>query len=224
MQRCLVKAAAVLALCLALDACAAPAAPATPSATQTSVALKPFNVVLLGDSIAQGIGATTDSTRWWIRVQTALRAAVPGRSIVFKNAAIAGTGLDDLERTAATVSPLAYQVAVIIEGGNDQIDDGSWVSRYSAVIKSLEAKGIIVVVGTYPPALRAGAFAAPGRNTLIRTFAGPSRPLLDFEQRWRQAGPVTAAAWYSDDVHANDAGQAIEAEIALAVFLVLVRS
>jgi lysophospholipase L1-like esterase len=223
-QRCLVNAAAVLALCLALSGCAAPAAPATPSATQTSVALKPFNVVLLGDSIAEGIGATTDSTRWWIRVQTALRAAVPERSIVFKNAAIAGTGLDDLERTAATVSPLAYQVAVIIEGGNDQVDDGAWLSRYGAVISGLETKGIVVVVGTYPPALRAGAFAPAGRNTLIRTFAGPKRPLLDFEQRWRQAGPTAAAAWYSDEVHANDAGQAIEAEIALAVFLVLART
>jgi lysophospholipase L1-like esterase len=218
-----VKAAVVLALCVALGACVAPAAPATPSAAQTPVALKPFNVVLLGDSIAQGIGATMESTKWWIRTQTGLRAAVPERSIVLKSSAIAGTGLDDLERTAATVSPLAYQVAVIIEGGNDQIDDGAWISRYSAVISGLESKGLIVVVGTYPPALRAGAFAPPGRNSLIRPFAGAKRPLLDFEQRWRQAGPTVAAAWYSDDVHANDAGQAIEAEIALAVFLVLLR-
>lgn len=214
----------MFALCLALSGCAAPAAPVIPSATQASPPLKPFNVVLLGDSIAEGIGATTDSTRWWIRVQNSLRAAVPERSIVFKNAAIAGTGLDDLERTAATASPLAYQVAVIIEGGNDQVDDGAWLSRYGAVISGLEAKGIVVVVGTYPPALRAGAFAPAGRNTLIRPFAGPKRPLLDFEQRWRQAGPVTAAPWYSDEVHANDAGQAIEAEIALAVFLVLART
>ena len=216
------NAAALLALCLVISGCAA-AAPATPSATQTSPALAPFNVVLLGDSIAEGIGATTDSTRWWIRVQTALRAAIPERMIVFKSSAIAGTGLDDLERTAATVSPLAYQAAVIIEGSNDQIDDGAWQSRYAAVISGLEAKGIVVVVGTYPPALRAGAFAPAGRNTLIRTFAGPKRPLIDFEQRWRQAGPIAAAPWYSDDVHANDAGQAIEAEIALAVFLVLAR-
>jgi lysophospholipase L1-like esterase len=213
----------MLALVLMVGACAAPSAPATSPPAQTAVALKPFNVVLLGDSIAEGIGATSDSTRWWIRVQKDLRAAVPERAIVFKSSAIAGTGLDDLERTAATVSPLAYQAAVIIEGGNDQIDDGAWLSRYAAVISGLEAKGIVVVVGTYPPALRAGAFAPAGRNTLIRTFAGPKRPLLDFEQRWRQAGAIAAAPWYSDEVHANDAGQAIEAEIALAVFLVLAR-
>ena len=213
----------MLALVLVLGGCAAPGAPGTAPPTQTPLALKPVNVVLLGDSIAAGIGATSDSTRWWIRAQTALRAAIPERTIAFKSSAIAGTGLDDLERTAATVSPLAYQAAVIIEGSNDQIDDGAWQSRYTAVISGLEAKGIVVVVGTYPPALRAGAFAPPGRNTIIRTFAGPKRPLIDFEQRWRQAGPIAAAPWYSDDVHANDAGQAIEAEIALAVFLVLAR-
>jgi lysophospholipase L1-like esterase len=213
----------MLALVLVVGGCAAPGAPASAPPTQTALALRPFNVVLLGDSIAAGIGATSDSTRWWTRAQTALRAAVPERMIAFKSSAIAGTGLDDLERTAASVSPLAYQAAVIIEGSNDQIDDGAWQSRYTAVISGLEAKGIVVVVGTYPPALRAGAFAPAGRNTLIRTLAGPKRPLIDFEQRWRQAGPITAAPWYSDDVHANDAGQAIEAEIALAVFLVLAR-
>jgi lysophospholipase L1-like esterase len=213
----------VLALTLAISSCAVPAAPATPPATETALALKPFNVVLLGDSIAAGIGATTDSTLWWIRVQTALRAALPGRTIVFKSSAQAGTGLDDLERTARSVSPLAYQAAVIIEGANDHIDDGAWLTRYAAVISGLEAKGIAVVVGTYPPPLRAGAFVVTGRNGVIRTLAGPRRPLLDFEQRWLDAGPTMAAPWYSDEVHANDAGQAIEAEIALAVFLVLAR-
>jgi len=47
--------------------------------------------------------------------------------------------------------------------------------------------------------------------------------MLDFEQRWLQAGPSVAAAWYSDTVHASDAGQAVEAEIALAVFLAVAR-
>jgi lysophospholipase L1-like esterase len=212
----------MLALCLAVSSCAAPTAPATPPTTQT-LALKPFNVVLLGDSIAAGIGATSDSTLWWIRLQKALRAAVPERAIVFKSSAQAGTGLDDLERTVRTVSPLAYQAAVIIEGANDHIDDGPWLSRYAAVISGLEAKGMVVVVGTYPPPLRAGAFVVTGRSGAIRTLAGPQRPLLDFEQRWLDAGPTMAAPWYSDDVHANDAGQAIEAEVALAVFLVLAR-
>ena len=79
------------------------------------------------------------------------------------------------------------------------------------------------MVGTYPPTFRAGAFVPTTRTGVIRTLVGPKRPLLDFEQRWLQAGPTMAAAWYFDEVHANDAGQAIEAEIALAVVLVLAR-
>jgi lysophospholipase L1-like esterase len=217
-----VEVAVVLAFCVAVSSCAAPAALATPPATET-VAPNAFNVVVLGDSIAAGTGATGDSTRWWIRVQTALRAALPERSIVVKNSARAGSGLDYLERTAATVSPIAFQAAVIIEGRNDQVDDGSWLSRYTAVVTGLEAKGIVVVIGTYPPTLSAGAFVPTGRTGVIRTLAGPKRPLLDFEQRWLQAGPTMSVAWYADEVHANDDGQAIEAEVAVAVLLPLGR-
>ena len=221
-SRLAVTAAVLLAFCLTVSSCAAPAATATPSATET-LAPNAFNVVVLGDSIAAGTGATGDSTRWWIRVQTALRAALPERSIVVKNSARAGTGVDYLERTATTVSTIAYQAAVIIEGQNDNIDDASWKSRYAAVVTGLEAKGIVVIVGTYPPTLRAGAFVPTTRTGVIRTLAGPKRPLLDFEQRWLQAGPTTAATWYFDEVHANDAGQEIQAEIALAVLLPLAR-
>jgi hypothetical protein len=58
-----VRVAAVLVLGLTVGSCSVATAPTNPPATGTP-ALKPFNVVVLGDSIAGGVGATGDSTRW----------------------------------------------------------------------------------------------------------------------------------------------------------------
>jgi hypothetical protein len=193
-----------------------------PVPTRTAAA-RPFNVVVLGDSIAAGEGATSISARWWMRAQTSLRAALPQRSIVFNSYAMSGTGMDYLERSSSTVNELAYQAAVIIEGRNDDIDDASWMPRYAAVIARLEGKGLLVMIGTYPPDLRAGAFALIARNGAIRTVAGATRPVLDFEKRWLQASPAEAAPWYSGDGHPSDAGQAVEAEVAHAVVLIAAR-
>lgn len=195
---------------------AAPSAPSSLAATASPTGPPAVKIAVLGDSIAAGTGASGFDAIWWVRAQLALRQSRP--LVTFTNFAQAGSGVDYLERTARVVDPKDYRIAVVIEGRNDQIDEAAWRPRFSAVVEALEAKSITVVLGTYPPAFVNGAFSEFPRNTVIRAIAEAGhRPLLDFEARWRAAGPTMAAGWYTDQVHANDPGQKIEAEVAIPI-------
>ena len=197
----------------------------TASSTQSASNLKPFQIVVLGDSIAAGHdGVNEIPDRWWRLAAAAVQTALPDQNVTVKNLALAGSGIVHLERTAAGVDVRDYQIAMIIEGRNDaDLLDAEWSPRYVAVIEALESRGLKVILGTYPPTLRNGAFEPFPRNTAIRTVAGNKRPLLDFEARWLAAGPVTAGGWYTDIVHANAAGQRVEGDIATTVLLALAK-
>jgi hypothetical protein len=201
----------------------AASAAATQASASPSSALAPFHIIVLGDSIAAGYAGGFDiPDRWWRLAASGVQRARPDRDVAVKNLAEPGSGIVHLERTADGVDRRDYQVAVIIEGRNDVLDDIEWLPRFRAVIEKLESRGLVVVLGTYPPTFRDRAFEVFTRNDAIRTVAGSKRPLLDFEARWLAAGPATAAAWYADVVHANAAGQVIEGEIATMLLLSLV--
>lgn len=204
------------------------AAPAPSATTATSsspaTAKTPLHIVVLGDSIAAGYAGGFDvPARWWRIAADAVQKAHPERDVTVKNLAEPGSGIVHLERTADGVDGRDYQLAIIVEGRNDVIDDAEWAPRYRKVVEGLESKGLVVVVGTFPPTLRDGAFEPFARNTTIKMIAGPKRPLLDFEARWLAAGPATAKAWYADVVHANGPGQEIEGELATTLLLSLVK-
>ncbi len=197
----------------------------TPSSAQPTSALTPAHIVVLGDSIAAGDDGRTDITdRWWGLTASAVQRARPDREVTVKNLALPGSGIVHLERTAAGVDVRDYQIAIIVEGHNDgALLDADWSPRYAAVIQALESRGLVVILGTYPPTFRDGAFEAFPRNTTIRAVAANKRPLLDFEARWLAAGPAAAAVWYTDSTHASAAGQIVEADTATTLLLTLMK-
>jgi hypothetical protein len=200
---------------------AVPAAPSSLAQSASPTGLPAVGIAVLGDSIASGTGASGQDAIWWVRTQVALRKSGP--PVTFTNRAQAGSGIDFLERTARAVDGKDYRIAVVIEGRNDPIDDAAWRPRFSAVVDALEAKSITVVLATYPPDFVNGTLTEFPRNGMIRTIAlAGHRALMDFEARWRAAGPAIAGAWYTDQVHANDLGQQIEAEVAIPILQPLV--
>jgi hypothetical protein len=168
------------------------------------------------------MGAAGFDAIWWVRAQVDLRKSGP--NVTFTDFAKAGSGIDHLEQTAASVDQ-AYSIAVVIEGANDKIDDAVWRARFSSVVQALEARSIAVVLATYPPEFVNGTFTETRvpRNTMTRAIAAAgARSLMDLEARWLTAGPTIAAAWYFDQVHLNNAGQQIQAEVAIPILRPLV--
>ena len=193
---------------------------AAPTQPRPISALRPFHVAVLGDSIASGDdGSTALEDRWWSRAKTAIQAARPDRDVVMTDFGQIASGIEYLEQAAAKMDARYYQIAIIIEGRNDYLTEAAWSPRYMRVIQALERQGVLVVLGTYPPALASGALVGFSRNPCIRMMAGTTRPLLDLEARWMAAGPAVAAGWTSDGLHSSVAGQLIEAEMATALLL-----
>ena len=193
---------------------------AAPTPPRPISALRPFHIAVLGDSIASGDdGSTALEDRWWSRAKSAIQSARPDRDVVVTDFGQIASGIENLEQTVAMMDARDYQIAIIIEGRNDYLTEAAWSPRYVRVIQALERQGVLVVVGTYPPALASGALMGFSRNPCIRLMAGTTRPLLDLEARWMAAGPTVAAGWTSDGLHSSVAGQLIEAEMATALLL-----
>jgi hypothetical protein len=193
-------------------------------ATVAPSRLPPFHVAILGDSLATGdFGPPAIEDRWWSRAGVLVQAARPDRDVVVSNFGLAGSGIEYVEKTITTLNARDYQVAIVMEGRNDYQSNADWSPRLVKVMQSLERQGLVVILVTIPPILSKGELLSFSRNPCIRSIAGTTRPLLDVETRWYGAGPAVAAAWYSDSVHASLAGQVVEAELAGALLLTLVR-
>jgi lysophospholipase L1-like esterase len=218
----------VMAGVLSMSIASACAPASSPAATASSPAAglcrastrEPTTCILvLGDSIASGEGAT-GSDRWPARLETLLRTDVPERTVIVSNLAQAGSQVDLLERQAAELPLEPYDVAIVISGVNDtntrRIDQ--WAPRYANVIDALEDAGLTVVIGTAPPTLEGGVFTDRFAEVAeeLRTIAG-DRPMLDLAQEWLDIGIDTAGDYYQDDIHQNAAGQAAIAERARVV-------
>ena len=160
--------------------------------------------------------------RWWSRATAAVNAAQPGRTVVDPTSLCAAAALTTSSRPRPR-SAGEHQIAVIVEGRNDGLSDADWFPPFLKVIQGLERLGLIVILGTSPPTLSKGQFVLFGKNACVRSLAGSTRPLLDFEARWVAAGPTIAGPWYSDSVHASVAGQLIEAEMAATLLLAMIK-
>lgn len=202
----------------------APNAGSEKPSTLPAAALPAFHVAVLGDSLAAGdFGPPAIEDRWWSRAALAVRAARPDRDVVVSNFGLAGSGIEHVEKTIAALNAREYQVAIVMEGRNDFQTNADWSVRLVKVMQSLERQGVVVMLVTIPPIFSKGELLSFSRNPCIRSIAGTTRPLIDLETRWYAAGPNVAAAWYTDTVHASLAGQLVEAELASAALLKLVK-
>jgi lysophospholipase L1-like esterase len=181
---------------------------------------------VLGDSIAAGHPLEAPD-RWTDRFAETLRGALPDRVVEVLNVASRGAGIDSLEASVGAQQDLAdFQVAIVIEGVNDvgvtPID--GWARRYRMVVETLERRGVVVVVGTAPPAFGSGQFFDTYdqvASTLRSIAAEGQRPLLDIEGNWREIGPKKAESFYVDVIHQNAAGQALMADRASSLTLAI---
>jgi lysophospholipase L1-like esterase len=220
---------AILAGCSA--AAPTPVAPPTPLPPQPACGAPPGTrgvcILVLGDSIADGVPLTGED-RWWVRLRSLLAEALPDRQIVVDSWAVPGSRVNVLASAAHDQPALdSYDLAIVIEGVNDAawtpLD--TWRAGYEAAIATIEQRGLTVVVGTPPPSFEDGAFATrydPVAEAL-RGIAGDRRPLLDIAARWHADGASTAAGYYSDLIHQGAEGQRLMADLARDVVLPLLQ-
>ncbi len=202
-----------------------PYAPPTPLPAQPAcrAAEEPNSlcIVILGDSIADGVPLTGDD-RWWLRLQGALADDLPGRQVAVESWAVPASRIEVLESAAADQPALAsFDIAIIVEGvndvGNTPLDE--WAKRYEHAVAAMEAEGVAVIIGAPPPNFVDGELGTrhDGVDAAIRAMAEPDRPVLDIAGRWRADDRATT--YYSDNLHLNAAGQAVMADMARDVVL-----
>jgi lysophospholipase L1-like esterase len=211
-------------------ACASPPdvqAPPTPLPAQAGCVAagtaKSLCIVILGDSIAEGVPVAGDA-RWWPRLQRLLASALPGRTVEIDSWAVSGSQVAVLESAARDQPAVGtFDLAIVIEGVNDEqaLPVDAWRPRYENAIAGLEAQGLTVILATPPPSFDQGAFGPRYDATAaaVRDVAGSKRPLFDLAARWHSDGPTLAATYYVDYVHQSEAGQVLMAAIARDVVL-----
>ncbi|MFT4258862.1 SGNH/GDSL hydrolase family protein [Microbacterium sp.] len=120
----------------------------------------PIELLLLGDSLAAGLGAETRKQTLGARLAKGL-AGSEGRSVRLTTAAVVGSESPGLGTQIDALAPeLRPDVTVIVVGGNDvthRLPASVSAEHLGAAIVRLRARGAEVVVGTCPDlgALRA---------------------------------------------------------------------
>jgi len=114
---------------------------------------RPVDLLLLGDSIAAGLGADRAKDTLGSRLARGI-AARAGRSVRLRTAAVVGSESSMLAGQLASL-PRGYRphVAVIVVGGNDvthRVPVAESVRHLAEAVDDLRARGTEVVVGTCP--------------------------------------------------------------------------
>lgn len=146
-----------------------------------SQAGEPVDLVLLGDSLAAGLGAARRKETLGGRIAkgAALRT---GRPVRLRTVAVVGSESPDLDAQLRRLPPeYRPHVAVIVVGGNDvthRLPVTTSVRHLDSAIRDLRSRGAEVVVGTCPDlgALR------PVPQPLRRIVSGLSRRLADAQR------------------------------------------
>jgi lysophospholipase L1-like esterase len=225
-----------LALCtllLLLAACQATAVPTAggsaatqavePSAAQSggpsgfpssSRAPQTLGIAVFGDSIAAGSNVA-EPDRWQTRLQLALQARDPAGHYTVHNFAQAGSRIDFTEQQVASFDSKPYGLAILIIGRDDAgfvFPDPTLITRYrarvSGVIRSLQAKGLRVIVADPPPELVNGKVVTTPVADFIRKLAGEG--VVDLEKVFGEhADP---ASLFAGQFQPNAAGEALIAD------------
>ncbi len=142
---------------------------------------RPLTLLMLGDSIAAGLGAGRPRTTLGVRLAKHLGTA-SGRAVRLVPGAQVGAESSWLRpQITASVGEEAPDVAVIVVGGNDvthRVPLGESVADLTEAICWLRSRGTSVVVGTCPDL---GALAAVPQP--LRSLAGQASRRLAFAQR-----------------------------------------
>jgi lysophospholipase L1-like esterase len=114
---------------------------------------RPIELLLLGDSIAAGLGA--DRPKRTLGAQLAKRLADRSeRAVRLKTAAVVGSETSMLRTQLAGLPPdYAADVAVIVVGGNDvthRVKTSVSCAHLGEAVTALQSRGTRVVVGTCP--------------------------------------------------------------------------
>jgi lysophospholipase L1-like esterase len=141
----------------------------------------PVDLLLLGDSIAAGLGAETP--KHTLGAQLARRVAKrTHRAVRLHTAAIVGSETSVLRaQLAGLPAGYAADVAVIVVGGNDvthRVRTSASRKHLAEAVESLQAVGSEVVVGTCPDLGALSAVPQP-----LRTLAGIASRQLAAAQR-----------------------------------------
>jgi lysophospholipase L1-like esterase len=208
---------AVFAACAVSQRAAAfPAAPA------------PLRIVVLGDSLALGTGASDPANGLTFRIYRALAAGRPGSEIT--NVAIGGTRASDVRRLeVGSLDPRATDLVLLVVGGNDV------VRKTPAVAFARDYRDLLAAIRARVPRATVVAFGVPdvARSPLF----ADSRAKTEALSRADDASVDRAAAgngaafvglfgftfheamshefFSSDDFHPSDAGYARLAGFAL---------
>lgn len=195
-----------------------------------------LRLVMLGDSTAAGVGASSTDATVGGRLAAGL-AADRGIRVTLRSVAVSGARAADLDDQVDAALRLAPDVAVLLVGAND----ATHASRLSAVrseiqdaVRRLRAGGAEVVVGTSPDLGAARALPQPLR--LVAAWQG-RRVAAAEAQATRAAGgtPVDLGrltgpqfradpeTLSSDRYHPSDRGYALWADVLLPAVLAAAR-
>ncbi|MEV8099826.1 SGNH/GDSL hydrolase family protein [Kitasatospora sp. NPDC085879] len=130
----------------------------------------PLGLVLLGDSLAQGLGAPTPQGTLGAYLAEGLARAI-GRPVELTTLARVGATTKSMQSQVARAAALPPGIAVIIVGGNDAMlpaTIGRAARRFSQALDTLREAGWQLIVVPCPDPAR-----APGLRTLVRLLAAP---------------------------------------------------
>jgi len=211
------KRALVVALVVALVAACA----AVKRASAFAAPPAPLRIVVLGDSLALGTGASDPTNSLTFRIYRALAADRPGSEIT--NLAIGGTRASDVRRLEVdSLDPHATDLVLVIAGGNDV------VRKTPPTSFARDYRGLLAAIRSRVPRATVVAFGVPdvARSPLFADSRAKTEALSrDDDAAVRRAAAQTGAAFVdlfgytlreppsteffsSDDFHPSDAGYA----------------
>ncbi|MFJ4039317.1 SGNH/GDSL hydrolase family protein [Microbacterium sp. NPDC090007] len=133
---------------------------------------RPVELLLLGDSIAAGLGAAHRRDTLGARLAKGI-ARAEERPVRLRTAAIVGSETSALERQVSAL-PAEYRpdVAVIVVGGNDvthRIPVARSAEQLEQIVAAMRGRGVPVVVGTCPDLGTLRAIPQPLRALAARS-------------------------------------------------------
>jgi lysophospholipase L1-like esterase len=212
-------------------------ADSAPPATDTEVgaAGQPLvRLVMIGDSTAAGVGASTTSET--VGGQLASALAADSHRVALSNVAVSGSRASDLAPQVSRVLLDRPDVAVILIGANDATHRtglGSVRRDVAEAVRRLRRGGIAVVLGTCPDMGAARAFPQPLRLVVAwqgRRVAAAERAVgraagAEVVDIGRQTGPAMRAdstTLAGDDFHPSDRGYRLWVQALLPAVLATV--
>ena len=171
------------------------------------------NILIIGDSIGEGIGASSSNSFWVPLLQADLKKSYGGSKVSFTNVSMGGnTSYAGYVRTMALDDDVNYDLAIVCYGQNDSTDGFS--TNYESIIRAIKGK--------YPDCSIISILESSQREytekmTTIQSICEHySIPVADTIAAFNNSGKAYDDL-SNDGVHPNDAGQEIYFETVKSV-------